>query len=106
MSQQTQSKQRAAVKAVRTASKTFSNQALALDRIFNRAVSDAEPGGLSFHQDMRMALRAQAQYRATLKLLLALEGAEAACRADAPFARRRDEKSRNSSKQTNEGENH
>ena len=88
MSKQIEPK-RALAKAVRIASKMASNQALALDEIFTQAVKSAGPGDLRFHEDMRMALKAQAQYRATLKILLALEK-----------ERTEQEKSRNSSKQT------
>jgi predicted component of type VI protein secretion system len=95
MSGQIKPKQTAAVRAVRKASKMFSDQALVLDEIFNRAVEEAMPGNFSFHRDMRTALKAQAQYRATMKILLALEKERAAGK----------EKHQNSSKQTIENEN-
>jgi len=94
MSDQIEPGQRAAVKALRTAMKAFSSQALALNRIFSRTVKDAMPGNLRFHEDMRMALKAQAQYRTTLKTLMALEG-----------ERNAEEKSRNSRKRTIENGN-
>lgn len=93
MSEQIEPK-RALAKAVRNASKVASNQALALDEIFNRAVKSAAPGDLRFHDDMRMALKAQAQYRAILKILLALEK-----------ERTEQEKSRNSNERTIESGN-
>jgi hypothetical protein len=69
MSEPIKSKRPAAVKAVRKASKMFSDQALVLHGIFNRAVAEAQPGNFSFHDDMRVALKAQSQYRATMKIL-------------------------------------
>ena len=51
MSDQIEPGQRAAVKALRTAMKAFSGQALALNRIFSRTVKDAVPGNLRFHED-------------------------------------------------------
>ena len=49
---------------------------------------------MRFDADMRIALKAQSQHRATLKILLALEK-----------VREREEKSRNSSERTVETEN-
>ena len=37
--------------ALRTAMKTFSGRALALNRIFSRTVKDAVPGNFRFHED-------------------------------------------------------
>jgi hypothetical protein len=70
---QIESKPRA--KALKNAMKMMSNQVLTLDGIFSRMVKQATPATMGFHQDMRTALKAQAQYRATLKILLALEAA-------------------------------
>jgi hypothetical protein len=84
MSEEIEPKPRPVPRALRTAMKAFSHQARALNRIFRETVRDAAPGEMRFH----------AQYRATLKILLALEEES-----------RAGEKSRNSSKRTIEDGN-
>ena len=94
MSEQIEPK-KAAVKALRMAGKMFSRQAIALDRIFTAAILESVPGTLSYHQDMRTALNAQSQYRATMKILLDLEKERTV----------EERKRENSSKQTIENRN-
>jgi hypothetical protein len=89
VSEPIESDQPAAAGTLRAAVKAFSSQAVALNRLFSRTLKRAVPDNPRFHQDMRVALRAQAQYRATLKMLLELEDAHDA-----------DEKTRISRKQT------
>ena len=86
--------QRAAAAALRVAMKAFSSQAVALNRLFSSTGKRAVPDSTRFHQDMRMALRAQAQYRATLKILPELNDERDA-----------DEKTRKSSEHTIGGGN-
>ena len=57
------------------------DKAFALDRVFTRAVTEAARRDFRSHRDMRVALKAQAQCRATFQVLLALQAA-ASCRAD------------------------
>jgi hypothetical protein len=56
----------------------FASQAGALDGIFSRALKEAVPGNFRYRDDMRTALKAQAQCRATLKILLELRAARQA----------------------------
>ena len=101
MSEQSGPAGRGVPKALRRAMKVFSSQALALDRIFSRTVKEAAPGSMRYHEDMRMALKAQAQYRATLKILMALEGERHADLSSEARRAKEEEKSRNSNERTN-----
>jgi hypothetical protein len=64
--------------SLRSAAGIFSHQAQALDWVFNDSLKKATEGGFRSHEQMRTALKAQAQCRATFKILLAMEEAIAA----------------------------
>ena len=51
------------------------DQAFALDRVFTRAVKEAARSGFRSHRHMRLALKAQALCRATIKILLTMQAA-------------------------------
>jgi hypothetical protein len=48
-------------------------QVLTLDRAFKDTIAEAAPNSFRFHHDVRLALKAQAQCRASLRILLALQ---------------------------------
>jgi hypothetical protein len=78
MSEQIEPDQHPVPDTLRSAAGIFSHQAQALDWVFNDSLKKATEGGFRSNDQMRTALRAQAQCRATFKILLAMEEAIAA----------------------------
>jgi hypothetical protein len=63
--------------ALGAAVEALAAQAVVLNRMFYRAAGEALSGSVGSHGDLRKALRAQAQCRTTLKILLTLRRAAA-----------------------------
>jgi hypothetical protein len=78
MSQQTESSLGDVSDSLRAAATVFAGQARALDEVFASSLKKAAEGLYRSNESMRTALKAQAQCRSTLKILLALEAEIAA----------------------------
>ena len=63
-------------------------QLVELDRVFHRTVQEAATGTVRHRHEMRLALKAQAQCRTTLRLLLALR-CERQAKKKSPILRKR-----------------